>query len=718
LGGKVKREFRNFPMRVISIPAHVLDRLAEGNGVRFVALDSPVEGFSPAAKTTARLPVPGAPEHLTVSPDVAIAVMDSGVASHPDIALQEHVEVIPSFEEQDPRVMRGLQALYDFDAGAGATIADVSEVGQPLDLTIEDPDRVSWSRETLTIESATRASNETDSNKIFSACTASNEMTVEAWVVAGRTLQDGPARIVTLSLDPYNRNFSLTQDGDRYQFRLRTTTNGANGCYTRLYSAPGTVSTNAMQHVVATRDALGNSALYLDGQLVDTVTIAGDFSDWDPAYDLALGNEFSTYSTTTERDWIGDFDLVAVYCEALTAAEVQQNYLAGSSPVVRHDPFGHGTHVAGMIAGDGTLSSGTHAGVAPGASIYSLRVLDEGGRGFASDVIAGLDWVLTNAAAKNIRVVNLSLGKAVEESASMDPLVQAVESVWDAGITVVCAAGNYGRDGNFTISSPGNSPKVITVGSITDKGTGNDFSDDFTSTYSSQGPTLFDHYLKPDLIAPGNRVIAPTPGKAKLRDDLPENVVACNAPACDYDYLELSGTSMATAVVSGAVSLMLSKDSTLNPPTIKARLMRSTRKIPGDPTEVGTGVLDITAALNETGFLTSAPSPKMGRSDDGAVIHVQDTGLLWGDPAFGAGYMWNDANLWSDSYMWSDGYMWSDANLWSDSYMWSDANLWSDGYMWNDANLWSDACLWSDAVQNSDPLMSESVDGLRLNDDD
>jgi hypothetical protein len=194
--------------------------------------------------------------------------------------------------------------------------------------------------------------------------------------------------------------------------------------------------------------------------------------------------------------------------------------------------------------------------------------------------------------------------------------------------------------------------------------------------------------------------------------------VACHAPACDYDYLELSGTSMAAAVVSGAVALMLSDDPTLNPPTIKARLMRSARKTSGDPTEVGTGVLDITAALKETGFVTTAPSPKMGRSEDGAVIHVQDTALLWGDPAFGASYMWSDANLWSDSYMWSDGYMWSDANLWSDGYMWSDANLWSDGYMWSDSYMWSDACLWSDAVQDSDPLMSESVDGLRLHDDD
>ena len=102
-------------------------------------------------------------------------------------------------------------------------------------------------------------------------------------------------------------------------------------------------------------------------------------------------------------------------------------------------------------------------------------MFDAEGKGVASDAIAALDWVLSNATANGIRVVNMSLGKAVEESNTTDPLVLAVEQVWDAGIVVVVSAGNYGRDGNMTISSPGNSRKVITVGSLTDKGTGNDF---------------------------------------------------------------------------------------------------------------------------------------------------------------------------------------------------------------------------------------------------
>ena len=114
----------------------------------------------------------------------------------------------------------------------------------------------------------------------------------------------------------------------------------------------------------------------------------------------------------------------------------------------------------------------------------------------------------SNAAANGIRVVNMSLGKALEESADTDPLVQAVEAVWDAGVVVVVSAGNFGTAGHFTVTSPANSPKVITVGSVTDSGTGDDYTDDYPSSYSSRGPTAYDHYVKPDLLAPGNRWVS------------------------------------------------------------------------------------------------------------------------------------------------------------------------------------------------------------------
>ena len=193
----------------------------------------------------------------------------------------------------------------------------------------------------------------------------------------------------------------------------------------------------------------------------------------------------------------------------------------------------------------------------------------------------------------------MSLGKSVEESAASDPLVLATEDVWDAGLTVVCSAGNYGRDGHFTITSPGNSRKVITVGSVTDSGTNSDY-DDYVSTYSSLGPTAYDHFLKPDLVAPGNRVVAPIAHYGRLKNDLPDRVLSCGV-GCTGEYLELSGTSMAAAMVSGTAALMLTDDPSLSPDTVKARLMRSARKVIDDPTVAGAGVLDIAAALGNPG---------------------------------------------------------------------------------------------------------------------
>ncbi|MEO0972027.1 MAG: S8 family peptidase, partial [Pseudomonadota bacterium] len=305
---------------------------------------------------------------------------------------------------------------------------------------------------------------------------------------------------------------------------------------------------------------------------------------------------------------------------------VEVNFVAAQ--IDGYDELGHGTHVAGIVSAAMTGRNVHSGGIAPGAGVVSVRVLDGEGRGYTSDVIAGLEWVLANAQDHDIRVVNMSLGKAIEESAATDPLVQAVEAIWDSGVVVVASAGNYGRDGNFTITSPGNSPKIITVGSITDHGTGN-LKDDTVSTYSSRGPTLIDHYLKPDLLAPGNRVIAPVGRKSRLYVSHPQK-------QSGTEYLELSGTSMAAGVVSGAVVLMLTKDPSLTPATIKARLMRSARKIDGPLVDTGAGVLDVEAAMNESGVVASdALSPKLGRNEDGSAILIEDTSMLWGHPAWG-----------------------------------------------------------------------------------
>jgi serine protease AprX len=388
--------------------------------------------------------------------------------------------------------------------------------------------------------------------------------------------------------------------------------------------------------------------------------------------------------------------------------------VAAGDSEARVDGYGHGTHVAGIIAGNGHGSSGQFRGPAPQTSILSLQVLDADGHGQMSDVMAALDWLLQYGSYFNVTVANLSLGKPITESYATDPLVAAVEAVWDSGIVVVVAAGNFGREGYFSITSPGNSRKVITVGSLTDNGTGDDFSDDYASTYSSRGPTVVDHVVKPDLMAPGNRVVAALSDSSNLAALLPNNVVACSATTtCSDDYIALSGTSMATPVVAAAVALMLEKDPSLTPATVKARLMRSAHKMPESPVVVGAGLLDIDAALNETAVVTGeALSPLMSFDKESGGTLVQDTASLWGDDIWGAGYLWTDgvaANgyLWTDGGVDASGYLWTDGGIWANGYLWTDGGvaafgyLWTDGveangYLWTDGGIDAKGYLWTD----------------------
>ena len=220
------------------------------------------------------------------------------------------------------------------------------------------------------------------------------------------------------------------------------------------------------------------------------------------------------------------------------------------------DLNGHGTHVAGIIAASGRNRFDESEGVAPGANIISLKVLDAEGRGVAGDVIEAIDWAVANRKRYNIKVINMSLGGPVTQGWRDDPLCQAVERAYRAGITVVTSAGNFGKaeDGRPIyggITTPGISPFAITVGAVNTKGTPYR-SDDEVASYSSKGPTMFDHLVKPDLVAPGNKILGlAAPGTTLVREH-PELVVSLK----EGRRLQLSGTSMAAAVVSGAVSVI------------------------------------------------------------------------------------------------------------------------------------------------------------------
>ena len=187
------------------------------------------------------------------------------------------------------------------------------------------------------------------------------------------------------------------------------------------------------------------------------------------------------------------------------------------------DPYGHGTHVASLAAGNGRISNKEYIGVAPNANLINLRVLNSQGLGTTANVLRALDWVATNRAAYNIRVVNMSLGMPAIDSYRNDPVCRAVRRLVDAGVVVFAAAGNNGKDseGNKLyghIHSPGNEPSAITVGATNTFGT-DERSDDAVASFSSRGPTRsfttdeegvrhYDNLIKPDLVAPGNKLIA------------------------------------------------------------------------------------------------------------------------------------------------------------------------------------------------------------------
>jgi serine protease AprX len=299
---------------------------------------------------------------------------------------------------------------------------------------------------------------------------------------------------------------------------------------------------------------------------------------------------------------------------ALTGKVVANVSMVTGDPSVA-DAFGHGTHVAGIIAGNGSAAKNVTTlytgGIAPGAQIVNVRVLGADGIGRTSDVIDGIEWAIAHRTQYNIRVINLSLGHPVTEPAETDPLCEAVADAVRAGIVVVAAAGNDGlaADGSRVlggITSPGNSPWAITVGALNTWGTAKR-SDDTVTTYSSRGPTRFDMGVKPDVAAPGNKLISLEANRAYLPVTYSFLHKAGSGPNA---YMQLSGTSMATPTVSGGVALLLQGTPNMIPAQVKMALQAGATYVPdGGLMGAGAGSVNFLAsrkiAANGLGLLPS-----------------------------------------------------------------------------------------------------------------
>jgi serine protease AprX len=414
-----------------------------------------------------------------------------------------------------------------------------------------------------------------------------------------------------------------------------------------------------------------------------------------------------------QASWTGRGVTVAVVDSGLEmSSEFQGSVKASydftngqSASATPTDEYGHGTHVAGTIAGSGALSARSeYRGLAPNVDLVVLKVLDENGAGFTSDVVRAIDFAVANRSRLGIDIINLSLGHPIYEPASTDPLVQAVERASRAGILVLAAAGNMGINqttglpGYAGINSPGNAPSAITIGSVATSDTVAR-GDDRIPDYSSSGPTWYDAIVKPDLLAPGHRIIAVGAKRSTIYRDYPQ------LRAADADYIRLSGTSMATAVASGVVALMVEQHRAAHPGTpaltpnmVKAMLQYSAVAVRND------AGLEYDVLREGAGALNGAGAVQLGRAVDTTAAR----GAFWLRPEpfpwtsiGGETVSWNQGVIWGSAVIWGSTVpvnqaAWGNAVIWGSGTNWANANavIWGSNVVWTDPQAWGNAVIW------------------------
>jgi len=346
----------------------------------------------------------------------------------------------------------------------------------------------------------------------------------------------------------------------------------------------------------------------------------------------------------------------------------------GNNPF--QDSYGHGTFVAGLIAGDGASSGRQYSGEAPAANLVSIKVAGADGKTDLGALILGLQWAVDHQGSYGIKVLNMSLGFQAAVSTVLNPLDLAVRAVWDSGIAVVVSAGNAGPF-NGTILSPGDDPLVITVGALDDMATPSITNDEMCD-FSSVGPTSPDGWVKPDLVTSGRSVVSLAAPGSTIYDDYP------SARVGSANFVG-SGTSFSAAITSGAAALVVADHPGLTPDQLKASLLGTTNPGPvGNPFVDGHGALDAYAAATAGPMNFSQSAASLLPTLPGTTVLLSPTGPV---------DTWN-TNLWSGT-SWqqgpSDGWTWA-------GWAWNggDWNGWTwTGRAWNDGD-WAGAA-WNGA---------------------
>jgi len=363
------------------------------------------------------------------------------------------------------------------------------------------------------------------------------------------------------------------------------------------------------------------------------------------------------------------------------------------------DSYGHGTFVAGLIAGNGSSSGGRYSGEAPGATLVSVKVAGADGNTDLAGLITGLQWAVDHRSGYGIKVLNMSLGFPAPMSTVINPLDQAVEAVWGSGIAVVASAGNSGPF-NGTVLSPGDDPLVITVGALDDMAAASAAGDEMCD-FSSAGPTSPDGWVKPDLVTSGRSVVSLAAPGSTIYDEHP------SARVGSANFVG-SGTSFSSAVTSGAAALVLAGHPGLTPNQLKARLLRTT-----SPGPVGNPFTDGHGALNAYGAATAGP---MNFSQSSALLLPALPGTTVQLSPDGPVDTWNQ-HLWTGT-SWAPGP--SDDSTWP-GLAWNggDWNGWTwTGRAWNTGD-WAGAAWnganWTGRAWNGDGWAGSAFSGRAWN---
>jgi serine protease AprX len=446
------------------------------------------------------------------------------------------------------------------------------------------------------------------------------------------------------------------------------------------------------------------------------------------------------------------------------------DFTKGGVPAAAYDDYGHGTHIAGLIGSNGLLSGFALQGVAPEVNFVGLKVLDKNGQGSTSDVIKAVEYVVANRQRLGVHIINLSLGHPIYAAAADDPLVQAVEKASAAGLVVVASAGNFGENpstgqvGYAGTTSPGNAPSAITVGCAMTRGT-IARGDDRVADYSSRGPTWYDGFVKPNLVAPGHTLASDT----SVNSTLYQLLVSSRQKIGFVPFLQLSGTSMATGVATGVVALVVQANRNaqyygakpLTPNLVKAILeysaipMFDAAGVRYDVLTQGAGeinaqgaialasAIDTSAQAGDWWLRNSVPSQTViaGAPLSWAQNIIWGDNVVWGDLLFRNSTAWSTAIIWgSDNIVWGNTtstaatrIVWSNSAIWASNVVWGDrvigitdgtnivwsnvaldnivwGNLCEDNIVWG--NLFDDNIVWGNSYGGDNLVWGNGVDNI------